>query len=244
MLYNNSRSRHRLIFSTAASAGDWCLQSEEEIAASRLCKIYEIVILRACGILSLALFMLESLLTSPGWRSTGVGLIWKMQLLQLQRSRNREYKWVQGKGGEGRAVLHAKETFDVFQMTKIQTVLFFKKKKPANLKSSHTHPAAKHNKWVRNIMYLPVKHPRKPSSCAGASTLPLSITSRACAMTAEATGRRAGRGQRRRMDQGWTWAIAACKAGCKKWPTFTIRCWCGALAQWFDTAHVTHHVQQ
>lgn len=42
------------------------------MGGSRLGKIYEIVILRARGRLSLAVFLLQSLLTSPGWRSTGV----------------------------------------------------------------------------------------------------------------------------------------------------------------------------
>lgn len=109
---------------------------------------------------------------SPSWpllagAQLELSLIWKIQLLQLQRSRKWRIQMGVRKRRRVESWLHANETFVVFQMNKIKTVLLLKRpKKSANLESIHTLPAAKHNKWVRNIMYLPVKYPRKQTSCA------------------------------------------------------------------------------
>lgn len=87
-------------------------------------------------------------MTSPGWRSTGVESNMENAITaapEVNKIENTE--WVWGKGGEGRAVPHANQTFVVLQMSKAQTALLFKRlQKSADVKSAHTLPAAKHNK--------------------------------------------------------------------------------------------------
>lgn len=177
---------------------------------------------------------------SPSWpllagAQLELSLIWKIQLLQLQRSRKWRIQMGVRKRRQVESWLHANETFVVFQMNKIKTVLLLKRpKKSANLESIHTLPAAKQQVSQKHHVSS-CKIPEETNVMRlSASRLPLSIISQVClsTMAAEATGRRVGRGQSRLMDQGWTWAIADWRADC-------IWCWCGHSGWPFDSAHVS-----